>query len=286
MPLLAENRNMNDTLPADNTHPLSDRQVTQFEREGYLLVEGLFDAEETELLITVARSDHVLQEHAYGRKDSQGRLSRLSLWNHPGDDLFGTVSRSRRIVDAMEQLLGGEVYHYHSKLMLKEPFVGGAWEWHQDYGYWYQNGCLFPYMASCLIALDPATRANGCLQVLKGSHHMGRVEHGKFGDQTGADPERVRAAIERMEHVYCEMAPGAGLFFHGNLLHASDANTSPNSRWSLICCYNAARNDPYKDSHHPRYTPLKKAPDTAIKQIGAKTSGADKAFLNPAEDRS
>ena len=65
-------------------------------------------------------------------------------------------------------VLGGEVYHYHSKLMLKEPFVGGAWEWHQDYGYWYQNGCLFPWMASCLIALDPATRANGCLQVLKG----------------------------------------------------------------------------------------------------------------------
>jgi len=130
---------MSDSLPADNTHPLSNHQVAQFEHDGYLLVEGLFDPEETELLITVARSDQALQEHAYGRKDSQGRLSRLSLWNHPGDDLFGTVSRSRRIVDAMEQLLGGEVYHYHSKLMLKEPFVGGAWEWHQDYGYWYQN---------------------------------------------------------------------------------------------------------------------------------------------------
>ena len=36
------------------------------------------------------------------------------------------------------------MYHYHSKLMLKEPEVGGAWVWHQDYGYWYQNGCLYP----------------------------------------------------------------------------------------------------------------------------------------------
>jgi ectoine hydroxylase-related dioxygenase (phytanoyl-CoA dioxygenase family) len=277
---------MNAPLPADNTRPLSPDQVERFECDGYLLIEGLFDPEETELLISVARNDRALQEHAYGRKDAQGRQSRLSLWNHPGDDLFGTVSRSRRIVDAMEQLFSGEVYHYHSKLMLKEPFVGGAWEWHQDYGYWYQNGCLYPYMASCLIALDPATRANGCLQVLKGSHHMGRVEHGKFGEQTGADPERVRAAMERLEHVYCEMAPGTGLFFHGNLLHASDANTSPNSRWSLICCYNAARNDPYKESHHPRYTPLHKAPDSAIKQIGAKTSAADKAFLDPDHDRS
>jgi len=98
----------------------------QFERDGFVMVENLFDAVEVELMLRVAREDRMLHEHAFGRKDAQGRESRLSLWNHPGDDLFGIVSRSRRIVDAMEQLLGGEVYHYHSKLMLKEPFVGGA----------------------------------------------------------------------------------------------------------------------------------------------------------------
>ncbi|NQT39242.1 MAG: phytanoyl-CoA dioxygenase family protein [Planctomycetes bacterium] len=273
-------------LPADNTQPLRPQQIEQFERDGYVLIEGLFDEEEIDLMLRVAREDRLLHEHAFEREDTQGRQSRLSLWNHPGDDLFGIVSRSRRIVDAMEQLLGGEVYHYHSKLMLKEPRTGGAWEWHQDYGYWYQNGCLLPLMASCLIALDRASRANGCLQVLKGSQQMGRVEHGRFGEQTGADPERVEAARERFEHVYCQLDPGAGLFFHGNLLHASDANTSPDSRWSLICCYNAARNDPYKESHHPRYTPLDKVPDTAVKQIGAKPSAAEKAFLDPADDRS
>ena len=44
----------------------------------------------------------------------------------------------------MELLLCDEVYHYHHKMVLKEPKVGGAWAWHQDYGYWYDNGCLFP----------------------------------------------------------------------------------------------------------------------------------------------
>lgn len=32
------------------------------------------------------------------------------------------------------QLLGGEVYHYSTKLMMKEPLIGGRQEWHQDYG--------------------------------------------------------------------------------------------------------------------------------------------------------
>jgi ectoine hydroxylase len=54
-------------------------------------------------------------------------------------------------------------------MSIKEPYTGGAWAWHQDYGYWYQNGVLFPYLASCFIAVDPNTRANGCMQVLKGN---------------------------------------------------------------------------------------------------------------------
>ena len=68
------------------------------------------------------------------------------------------------------------------------------------------------------------------------------------------DPERVAAALERLELVYCEMEPGTGLFFHANLLHMSAQNRGDKSRWSFICSYNAARNNPYKDSHNPRYT--------------------------------
>ena len=260
-----------------------DSELREFEENGYVFVPGLLTPEETDLLLATARDDHEMLTHAFDVNDTAGRKTRLSLWNHPGDDIYGMVSRSARIVERMEQFLGGEVYHYHSKLMLKEPRVGGAWEWHQDYGYWYQNGCLFPHMASCLIALDRATKENGCLQILKGSHHMGRVEHGRFGGQTGADPEVVEAATKRLELVYCEMEPGTGLFFHSNLLHASAANLSERSRWSIICCYNAARNDPYKESHHPRYTPLHTVGDDAILNAGRPAQARE--FLDPKKDK-
>lgn len=261
---------------------LTDEQVASYRDDGYVIARGLLDADETALLIEAARGNRALEQHAFGRKDGEGRESRLTLWNHPGEDIFGMVSRNTRIVDAMEALLGGEVYHYHSKLMLKEPRVGGAWEWHQDYGYWYGNGCLYPLMASCLIALDRASRENGCLQVLRGSQAIGRIEHGKFGEQAGADPERVSAAMRRHELVYCEMEPGDAIFFDGNTLHASAANESEHPRWSLICCYNAARNDPYKDSHHPRYTPLHKVPVNAIKEFGGtRVDPGNQSYLDP-----
>jgi ectoine hydroxylase-related dioxygenase (phytanoyl-CoA dioxygenase family) len=89
--------------------------------------------------------------------------------------------------------------------------------------------------------------------------------------------------MKRLELVYCEMEPGTGLFFHSNLLHASAANLSDKSRWSIICCYNAARNDPYKDSHHPRYTPLQKVADDAILKAG--NAAGQRRFLDPKDDR-
>ena len=168
-----------------------------------------------------------MRDSLYDRRDASGKATRMAMWNHPGDSVYGLAARSRRVVDTMEDLLGGEVYHYHSKLTAKEPRDGGAWEWHQDYGYWYHNGIVFPYMASVMVALDRATRENGCLQVVKGSHHCGRIEHGVLpGEQVGADPKRVEEILKRLPVEYAEMEPGDGLFFHANVLHRSDQNRS------------------------------------------------------------
>ena len=249
-------------------YKLTHEQIEHFDRDGYLLVEQLFDAEEVNLLLRVAKTDPQIIQKSQERRDASNGLSRLWITGDLGDDIFSAVVRSNRIVNVMEQLLRGEVYHYHHKVMLKEPFVGGAWEWHQDYGYWYSNGCLYPYMASCLIAIDQATTENGCLQVIRGSHLMGRLDHGKTGQQTGADIARVNEALNHLQLVHCEMKPGTALFFHCNLLHRSDANLSPNPRWSLICCYNAARNPCQDKPNHPAYLHLEKWPDSRIKNIG------------------
>lgn len=241
-------------------------ELAAYDRDGYFLARGLFDRDEVQKLLAFGQQDASLFSATYGRKDSTGRETKLALWNEAGEDLYSMFGRSPRIVDRMEQLLGGEVYLYHMKMNMKEPRVGGAWEWHQDYGYWYNNGCLYPLMASCMLAVTRSNQANGCLQVLRGSHHMGRIDHGKTGDQTGADMERVNAALERLELVYVETEPGDALFFHGNTLHRSDQNLSDEARWSLICCYNAKANDPYKESKHPRYTPLAKVDAEAIRR--------------------
>jgi hypothetical protein len=253
------------------------RQLAEYRSDGYVLVRTLFDPGEIELLRAAAKQDQALDAESYGRADGAGGSVRLALWNHPPEGIYGAFARSRRIVDAVAQLLEDEPYHYHSKMIMKQARTGGAWEWHQDYGYWYENGVLRPNLCSVFIAVDPATKENGCLQVLRRSHEMGRVNHVKIGDQTGADPERVAAARAEMELVYVEMSPGDTLFFHPNLLHRSDQNHSPSDRWALICCYNARYNSPYKEGRHPQYTPLEAVDDDAIRRAGRQNAGAIRA---------
>ncbi len=245
----------------------TDGHVEEFRERGFIRVPKLLCQQEIELLNKIARSDSAIMSKATGRLDAAGGTTKLALENHLQQDAYSAVVRAERVAGSMARLLGEEVYHYHHKVMLKEPLVGGAWEWHQDYGYWYDYGCLKPDMASCFIAIDPCTRENGCLKVVSGSHQFGRINHMRVGEQTGADPERVEAILERLPLEYVEMEPGDGLFFHGNLLHASDRNASEQSRWTFISCFNTRSNSPYKPSRHPDYSPLDILPDEELIQL-------------------
>uniref|UniRef100_K1S505 Ectoine hydroxylase n=1 Tax=Magallana gigas TaxID=29159 RepID=K1S505_MAGGI len=195
------------------------------------------------------------------------------------------AARSEKIVNAAEKLLGGkEVYHYHGKLVQKNAKSGGTFLWHQDYGYWYKNGCLFPEMLTYFVALDKCDKSNGCLKVLKGSHKCGRIEHSMVAGQTAADIDRVRELKKNLELVYVELEPGDALIFSCNLLHCSGPNDSDRRRWAYLMCYNTRHNNPVKVHHHPCYTPLNKVPNTAIKECENYTDFTGKQFMDPKEN--
>jgi phytanoyl-CoA hydroxylase len=253
---------------------LTQVQIQQYNKDGYLIVRGFYDKQEVSRLYHIAIDDATISKHAINVNDSSGKRSKLSLWYKPGDDVYGLLTRGKTLVGAVDQLMerqpGDEehsVCHYHSKLMQKEPRVGGAWEWHQDYGYWYKNEFLYPeQMMSVMIAITDANVENGCLQVIKGSHKMGRVEHGFSGEQVGASQRYVDLALGTMEHVFVELNAGDALFFHSNILHRSEANLSDRPRWSLISCYNRSTNVGYNESSSlaASITPIEIVPDEAL----------------------
>jgi len=250
---------------------------------GYFLIRGFLSKDELVKLKQSVEHERFFRNNI-GLSDGEGRKSTSVLWKHPGNDVTGMLSRCEKVAGTCEQVLGGEVYHYHCKLMTKAARTGGKHIWHQDYGYWYKNGCLFPDMMSVFLPIDRSFKENGCLEILEGSHRCGRIEHGMRAGQTGADLERVEQIRKTCPHKFVEMEAGDALFFHCNLLHTSGNNDSDSKRWVLIPCYNAKSNDPIIEHHHPRYTPLKKVPDSAILECDNFDDLSGKVFNEPEED--
>jgi len=250
-----------------STTTLTPQQIASFHKDGYVIVKNFLEPAAVEKLYGTAIGDNTMENNAINVTDQTGKNSKLSLWFTPGNDVFGYLTRSESIVNGVAALLDSDapVCHFHSKLMQKEPKVGGAWEWHQDYGYWYKNQFMFPdQLISVMVALTPANKQNGCLQVIKGSHKLGRINHGFAGEQVGADMVMVNYALKTMDLVYVEIEPGDALFFHSNILHRSEANLSDHPRWSIISCYASQSNLAYNENSTSWKTPIEMVPDNAI----------------------
>jgi phytanoyl-CoA hydroxylase len=267
---------------------LTPEQIASYQKDGYVIVRNFLQQAEVEKLQQVAFDDAVIRKHAFDLNDQVGKKTKLTLWYKPGNDAYGLLTRSERMVTSANQLMEGDsaVCHFHSKLMQKEPRVGGAWEWHQDYGYWYKNEFLFPeQMLSIMIAITDANKANGCLQVIKGTHKMGRVEHGFAGEQVGAAQRYVDLALQTMELIYVELKAGDALFFHPNLLHRSEANLSDTARWSLISVYNRSGNVPYNEPSQSAIIPVDIVPDDALLTSNAGEMEESANFLEKEKDQ-
>tara|TARA_B110000263_G_scaffold226709_1_gene218522 strand:- start:231 stop:965 length:735 start_codon:yes stop_codon:yes gene_type:complete len=238
--------------------------LNDFNENGFILKKNLFSQEEINKLNKFANASYG-KEGALKKTTSTTGSASLTLWNSPPENFVGKFSTNERIVKPMENFLGEEIYHYHSKIIWKKPGDGG-FDWHQDYGYWYQQGCLYSDMGSCFIMLDKATKENGCLKVLRGTHKVGRIAHDSISDtDQQADLERIALLEKRHKSVYITAEPGDALFFHCNLLHSSAANTSNYSRRTLIVCFNTKSNSPFnKEIAHATYNPLKVSSSKSI----------------------
>ena len=228
---------------------LSAEQIADYHRDGLLIVRNLFSEDELQPLRKAYREDPTINGHVYGMEDIQGKGHPICTWTDLGDDIIGTIPRMARMVEAVEALLGEPCYHWHSKFSIKTSSCQARVDWHQDYASWYDDGVLFPNMLTVGFAVEPASRANGCVQFIPGSHLMGRIDHHTSeGDYVDAFYARLDRARQKLGLVYGEMSIGDVVFFHCNTFHGSGLNKTDTQRVMIFSTYNAISNAPYTDA--------------------------------------
>ena len=139
------------TITPLSTMPTSG-ELERYASDGYFVRKALLDDDEVANFRDHAR-EQLERESAAGdlmsKGDREGNQTLLKMWNRArGTTNTGFSPVTSAMVGLADGAAGKPVYLYSHKMTMKQPRSGGAWEWHQDFGYWYNYGCLAPDMLS------------------------------------------------------------------------------------------------------------------------------------------
>jgi ectoine hydroxylase-related dioxygenase (phytanoyl-CoA dioxygenase family) len=134
---------------------------------------------------------------------------------------------------AASQLLGGKVRFWHDQLFCKPPKHGGVVAWHQDYSYWTRTKPMAHL--TCWIALDDATRDNGCVCYIPGSHRWPLLPiTGLAGDMNAIQSVLNDEQKAQFTPVFAELKRGEAVFHHPLMVHGSYENRTERPRRAVV----------------------------------------------------
>lgn len=245
------------TLASESRH-----YVEQYWEEGYAVVRGLFSRSEmAEVQAEAARIyQEGLQHHAtYRHKNlyfeilpESFRGQRYVLqahWFSWISPFFERFRRSPRYFELLSPLLGRDIKQVAQQIHWKPPGAGvTGFRFHQDLRFRDRQEAFRDVMTSYVttgLAIDPATRENGCLRVVPGSHkngYLGLSDDGPLmkGETQGEEFRRV--GLDPTSVVDLELEPGDLAMWSLLTVHGSQPNLSPNDRAFGISSYVKAAN--------------------------------------------
>ncbi|MEM7032451.1 MAG: phytanoyl-CoA dioxygenase family protein, partial [Chloroflexota bacterium] len=229
------------------SYTITPDQLAQYESDGYFIARGLLS--EKQVAKVKNRIESVLNEGVGNdlrfdntradKKDVMGaamfrKLARLGRNDQTTWDNYFTADS---VLDINRTFLGDNVQLWFDSIFTKPAKIGEATPWHQDIGLWTfnpkskwrkeaQRDAL-----TIWTALDPATKENGCLQVIPGSHTGEVIDHILYDD--GLHPELPRELVQDVTVDHIELEPGDAIVWHAHLWHYSPPNMSDQNRLGI-----------------------------------------------------
>ncbi len=220
---------------------LSPQQIAQYRDEGFTVLHEFLDRAAVDELL--AEIDILTASATVAKHDS----ARLEMEPNQGPDgkkvrrlyepcthyaRFRALSESPGLLDAVEQLIGPNLFFHLSKINMKPAQLGSVVDWHQDLTYYPLTNTD---SVTVLFYFQDADAYNGCLQVIPRAHQR-VMEHTVKGVFQG----RVVETVDTSKSVFLEARAGSAIFMHCLTPHASAPNLSTKPRITLIMSYRAA----------------------------------------------
>lgn len=244
--------------PWDNSSPLTREQIASYDRDGFLVLESVFDENEVTALTHEARllrqanSDPLQAGTTITEPGSPAIRSVFKI--HMQSQPFSQLAADTRLADVARFLLDDEVYIHQSRLNYKPGFRGKEFYWHSDFETWHaEDGMPRMRALSMSILLTPNTPHNGALMLIPGSHR-------EFISCIGATPDdHYKQSLQKQNYGVPDDAslsklvsengisvptgaPGSVVIFDCNTMHGSNSNITPLPRVNAFFVYNAVSN--------------------------------------------
>ncbi len=278
---------------------ISLEQMNDFARDGVLRLGPVLSARELEALR--ARADdfalgRVCNPAVQMQLDTGGAYERLpeaverfergtvlyrKIQGLETDDLYGPLVRHPLFLEVCGWLYGrhAAVSVFRAMVMNKPAGQGTELPWHQDGGdVWELDR---DPLATIWVAIDPATRANGCMEIVRGSHRLGLLS--ARGSNLSAEDVQRHCPPERVEPL--EVEPGHAVLLHNWLLHRSGVNPSATPRRAFTACYMDGRTRSTRTGQRfPRLAgTLGNEPDHYVKHLQAERNVWERTALGAKE---
>lgn len=256
-PAVAERRDPVVYSEWSEAAPITREQTEFFRKNGYLVIENAFDADELGLLqgegARLSSGTAKLEPETAITEPGSGAV-RSVFKIHKQSDIFWRLAADARLVSIAQFLLGDEVYMHQSRLNYKPGFNGKEFYWHSDFETWHvEDGMPRMRAVSMSVLLNENTPANGPTMFIPGSHE-------RFIACVGETPEdHYKQSLKKQEYgvpdadMLAEMANETGIamptgpagtvvIFDCNTMHGSNSNITPFPRSNAFLVYNAVSN--------------------------------------------
>jgi ectoine hydroxylase len=237
--------------------PLTRAETQSFEKNGYLVLKGVFSAAEVEALqaeSTLMRSgeadlapENIITEPNSSEVRTVFRLDEQNA-------LFDRLARDKRVAGRVSYLLGDDVYLHQSRLNYKPGFTGKEFYWHSDFETWHaEDGMPRMRAISASVLLTDNDALNGPLMLMPGSHqtfvscagetpednHKSSLKKQEIGVPS---QESLSKLAEKFGVDYAAGRAGTVILFDCNTIHGSNGNITPFPRSNAFFVYNAWSN--------------------------------------------
>tara|TARA_R110002020_G_scaffold41276_36_gene121781 strand:- start:5122 stop:6051 length:930 start_codon:yes stop_codon:yes gene_type:complete len=237
--------------------PLTRAETQSFEKNGYLVLKGVFSAAEVE----------ALQAESSRMRSGEAELSPENIITEPNSDevrtvfrldeqnaLFDRLARDKRVAGRVSYLLGDDVYLHQSRLNYKPGFTGKEFYWHSDFETWHaEDGMPRMRAISASVLLTDNDALNGPLMLMPGSHqtfvscagetpednHKSSLKKQEIGVPS---QESLSKMAEKFGVDYAAGRAGTVILFDCNTIHGSNGNITPFPRSNAFFVYNAWSN--------------------------------------------